>query len=92
MTEQSIASHLTAHPFFEGFPPKLIELLATGAESIQVAPGQLLAREGDPANDFFLIERGHVCDRDPPPRTRGDPDSDDGRWGNSRLVLAGASL
>jgi CRP-like cAMP-binding protein len=60
MSDTSIAGRLASHPFFEGFTPKLVDLLATGTTNLEIGPGRLLLRAGEPANSFYLIERGHV--------------------------------
>ncbi len=52
---------LREHPFFAAFEPEHIQLLAGCAKNHRFAAGQYLAREGDPANEFFLIRQGKVA-------------------------------
>jgi CRP-like cAMP-binding protein len=51
---------LAAHPFLQGLKPEHVRLLADSAMRVQYEPGEILFREGDPANRFYLIEQGRV--------------------------------
>jgi len=51
---------LAEHPFLKGLKPEHLRLLADNAMRIQYQLGELIFREGDPANRFYLIERGQV--------------------------------
>lgn len=46
---------------FEGLTPGQLQLIAGCAHNEHVDSGTLLLREGDPADDFFLIRRGAVA-------------------------------
>ena len=48
---------LSEHPFFEAFPKGHRELLAGCAKNHRFNAGQFLFREGDAANEFFLIRQ-----------------------------------
>ncbi len=50
-----------AHPFFAGLETELGPVVAGCARNIRVGPGQYLAHEGDPADEFFLIRQGRVA-------------------------------
>ncbi len=52
---------LKEHPFFADFGPRHIELLAGCAKNHRFPVGQYLFREGEPANEFFLIRHGKVA-------------------------------
>ncbi len=49
------------HPFFAAFEPAHIQLLAGCARNHRFAAGEYLFREGDPADEFFLIRQGKVA-------------------------------
>jgi CRP-like cAMP-binding protein len=49
------------HPFFRGMRPEHLRLLAQGARVRQFDVGELLLREGEPANQFYLIESGKIA-------------------------------
>jgi CRP-like cAMP-binding protein len=53
---QSIANH----PFFHGINPRHLEDVVRGAREVAFEAGQVLFREGEPANCFFLIKEGEV--------------------------------
>lgn len=52
---------LADHKFFEGFEGPLVELFQNEAVERTYAPGDLLVREGDPADKFLLIFDGKVA-------------------------------
>jgi CRP-like cAMP-binding protein len=51
---------LAEHPFLKGLKPEHLRLLADNAMRMHYQPGELIFREGDPANRFYLIEQGQV--------------------------------
>jgi CRP-like cAMP-binding protein len=55
-----IEQRLAAHAFLKGLSPHHLELLALCAMPTQFDAGQIIFVEGDPANGFYLIERGTV--------------------------------
>jgi CRP/FNR family cyclic AMP-dependent transcriptional regulator len=59
---------LRAHPFFEGLPDSDIALLTGCASNVRFQPGDRIAREGDPAERFFLIREGQVSLEIPAPQ------------------------
>jgi CRP-like cAMP-binding protein len=50
-----------AHPFFAGFEAELGPVVSGCARNHRFRPGQYLAHEGDPADEFFLIRQGKVA-------------------------------
>lgn len=49
------------HPFFAGLGSDTIALIAGCTRSVVFNAGQTIAREGDPADEFFLIRHGRVA-------------------------------
>jgi CRP/FNR family cyclic AMP-dependent transcriptional regulator len=52
---------LAAHPLLEGLSPHQRRILTDCAMLTSFAPGELIFREGDPANRFYLIHKGEVA-------------------------------
>lgn len=52
---------LQEHPFFAGAPAELIRLVAGCARNHMFHAGEYLFRDGEPANEFFLIRHGKVA-------------------------------
>ncbi len=52
---------IQSHPFFHGMNEAHLALLVKGASEKGYEVGELLCREGQPANAFFLIESGAVA-------------------------------
>jgi len=52
---------LAEHPFFEGLEPRHLSLIVGCASNVRFNPGQLLFREGDKANQFYMIRQGKVA-------------------------------
>ena len=50
-----------SHRFFAGLEAELGPLVAGCARNHRFDPGQYLAHEGDPANEFYLIRHGKVA-------------------------------
>lgn len=55
-----LEQRLAAHPFLKGMSPHHLELLALCAMPTEFDAGQIVLREGEPANGFYLIETGTV--------------------------------
>lgn len=51
---------IARHPFFKGMSPHQLRLLGDCARLTRFQPGELILREGDPANRFYLIVRGKI--------------------------------
>ena len=52
---------LKEHPFLAAFEPAHIQLLAGCARNHRFAANQYLFREGEPADEFFLVRQGKVA-------------------------------
>jgi len=52
---------LAEHPFFEGLESRHLRLIVGCASNVRFNPGQLLFREGDKANQFYMIRQGKVA-------------------------------
>lgn len=57
---QVLEKLLAEHPFLKGLSPHQCRVLTDCARHTTFEPGELLLREGDPANRFYLILRGKV--------------------------------
>jgi len=56
----AIIDSLKANPLFGEFEPTTLELLAANFEVLSFQQGQVITKEGDPADSFFVIEEGRV--------------------------------
>ncbi len=65
---QDLDKLVATHPFLMGLSPHHRRLLASCAMFVKFQPGEQIFREGDPANRFYLIQKGKVslesCVRD----------------------------
>ena len=52
---------LVHHPFFQDLAPHYLQLLVSCAKNVRFEAGQYLFREGEPANQFYLIRHGIVA-------------------------------
>jgi CRP/FNR family transcriptional regulator, cyclic AMP receptor protein len=52
---------ITEHPFAHGMKPEHLEVLVECATEVQLKTDQLLFHEGEPANQFYLVESGRVA-------------------------------
>ena len=51
---------LTSHRFFHGMPREHLHLLAGCAKNARFDPGEFILKEGEEANEFYLIRHGKV--------------------------------
>lgn len=58
---RTMAEVIADHDFFAGTPAPYLQLLGGCAKTHHFKTGQLLCREGDPADEFFIIRSGHVA-------------------------------
>jgi CRP-like cAMP-binding protein len=58
---ETIESLVRKHPFLKDLSPHQYRLLADSAMRIQYNAGEVIFRQGDPANRFYLIQRGKVA-------------------------------
>jgi CRP/FNR family transcriptional regulator, cyclic AMP receptor protein len=52
---------LAEHPFLKGLDPRFIELLVGCASNVRFEAGEYIFREGEEANKFYIVRRGHVA-------------------------------
>jgi CRP/FNR family cyclic AMP-dependent transcriptional regulator len=52
---------LAAHPFFKDFSPRHVELLVACASNVRFNAGELIFREEQEANNFYLLRHGKVA-------------------------------
>ena len=52
---------ITKHTFFHEMKPDHLAVLTEGAKAIEFKAGDVLFREGEPANQFYLIESGKMA-------------------------------
>lgn len=60
MVAQSLEDMLAEHPFFKGMKVEHLRTLADSAMTAKFDTGEVIFREGDPANRFYLIQHGKV--------------------------------
>lgn len=58
---QTLESTIAELPFLAGLNSKHLQTLADNAMQSHFDTGELIFREGDPANRFYLIQRGQVA-------------------------------
>ncbi|RMI03579.1 MAG: cyclic nucleotide-binding domain-containing protein [Calditrichaeota bacterium] len=58
---ESIRSILKAHPFFQEFPPPVVQRLVKFATTVRFTPGQKIFTVGENADAFYLICQGLVA-------------------------------
>ncbi len=68
---KAVESVIAEHAFLKGLKPQHLQVLADNAMRMRYEPGALIFCEGEPANRFYLIEKGKVSleshRRDEPP-------------------------
>jgi CRP/FNR family transcriptional regulator, cyclic AMP receptor protein len=57
---ESMATRVALHPFLAGMNHTQLALLTDCAMASHFKPGQIIFREGEPANRFYLIESGNI--------------------------------
>lgn len=60
-SRQSIERIILMHPFLEGMSPHQLRLLSDCAMQVHFSTDELIFREGDPANRFYLIGQGKIA-------------------------------
>lgn len=58
---QTLAELLAEHPFFRALDRPTVAMLEGCARNVHFRPGQLIFREGEPADRLFVIRRGRVA-------------------------------
>jgi len=57
---RALETHLRGVPMFAGLSPDFIDHLKNSVELVRYAPGQVIARQGEPADSFYLVRIGFV--------------------------------
>ncbi len=57
---RALETHLRGVPMFADLSPDFIEHLKESVELVRYAPGQLIARQGEAADSFYLVRIGFV--------------------------------
>lgn len=52
---------LSEHPFLKGLDPKYIQLITGCASNVRFDAGQIIIREGEEADQFYIIRQGKVA-------------------------------
>ncbi len=52
---------LVRHPFFAGMDPRFLQSAVGCAANVRFAAGELIVREGQPADHFYLIRAGRIA-------------------------------
>lgn len=57
---ETLEGPLSEHPFFQGLEPGYLQLAAGCASNTRFDAGEFIFREGEEANQFYLIRHGKV--------------------------------
>ncbi|MEW5978923.1 MAG: cyclic nucleotide-binding domain-containing protein [Acidobacteriota bacterium] len=52
---------LVTHPFLEGLQPAFLDLITGCASNVKFNAGEFLFREGEEANQFYIVRQGRVA-------------------------------
>ncbi len=58
--QRALETHLRSVPIFDGVTDDFLRQLATRTELVRFEPGQVIFRQGDPADSFYLVRIGFV--------------------------------
>lgn len=58
---RTLETILAEHPFFARLDPHYLQIIAGCATNVVFEAGQMIFREGEPANRFYLIRQGRVA-------------------------------
>jgi len=61
MTVENLERMLTEHPFFKGLDKRCLQLLVGCASNVRFNAGEIIFREGEAADQFYLIRHGKVA-------------------------------
>lgn len=61
MEVKGLERTIREHPFFAGLDEGFCELVCGCARNVRFEAGQYLFREGEPANEFYLLRHGRVA-------------------------------
>jgi len=58
---QTLEGIVGQHPFFKGMENRHVQLIAGCAKNVRFDEGEIIFREGDPADQFYFIREGLVA-------------------------------
>lgn len=58
--ERALSNHLRSNPIFRDVPDEFVDYLRERVELISYNPGEVIFRQGDPPDAFYLVRMGHV--------------------------------
>jgi CRP/FNR family transcriptional regulator, cyclic AMP receptor protein len=61
MAVETLERILAEHPFFAGMEGRLLHILEGCARNVRFESGEMIFREGEEANQFYLIRSGKVA-------------------------------
>jgi CRP/FNR family transcriptional regulator, cyclic AMP receptor protein len=61
MTMETLQRVLTEHPFAHGLEERHLTLLTGCAANVRFEPSQIIFREGETANQFYLVREGKLA-------------------------------
>ncbi len=61
MNPKEIDDLLQEHPFFKDMNPDWLALIAGCGRNVAFSPGDLIAKEGDDADEFYAVRHGTVA-------------------------------
>ncbi len=60
MTTPEIRDLIAGHPFTSGLTPGEVDAIADGAQVVDLAPGEVVFKEGRPAGHVYQVTHGHI--------------------------------
>ena len=60
MSNQSTTEYLSAHEFFSGFSDDVLKFLCECSSTREIKKGQILFRQGENADKFYVVRDGHI--------------------------------
>jgi CRP-like cAMP-binding protein len=60
MNKQSTEDYLSTHTFFSGLNDNFMKFLSNAVTELQIKKGDVLFKQGDSADKFFLLRKGQV--------------------------------
>lgn len=60
MSNQSITEYLSAHEFFSEFSDDILKFLSECTNTLEIKKGDILFRQGEKANKFYVIRDGRI--------------------------------
>src|SRR5215216_1064463 len=92
-TSGEYVEFLRGTEMFRGLPEAALHAVATGVSELSLEPGQILFRQGDPADAIYVVHEGRLIvfaeDNDVEPRALAMVEA--GQWvGEGALIMAGS--